>query len=174
MKPPFGKTRLTLTNYETQAASASDMGGMEVSRDRLVITIGLQTITCNPQCVAIILAAKDARKQAIRYLASILHEKGYYVFRQEGDTAGTGAWAPTSEAAATMSAFGLAARDLPVRTKKVDLAGVDSPRGGRRIAAAAVRVKASCRLDRVAVVEDNWGIAPKIPPGLPSFPGLPR
>ena len=36
------------TNYETQAAAAGDLGGIEVSRQRLVITIGLGTITCNP------------------------------------------------------------------------------------------------------------------------------
>ena len=34
---------------------------METSRDRLVITIGLRTITFNPQCVAIILAAGAAK-----------------------------------------------------------------------------------------------------------------
>ena len=54
-------TRLTATNYETQAASASDLGGIEVSRHRLVITIGLGTITYNPECVAVILAAGEAK-----------------------------------------------------------------------------------------------------------------
>lgn len=53
----YSSTRLTPTNYETQAAAAGDLGGMETSRDRLVITIGLRTITFNPHCVAIILAA---------------------------------------------------------------------------------------------------------------------
>jgi glucosamine-6-phosphate deaminase len=54
-------TRLTSVNYETQAAAASDLGGIEIARKRLVITIGLATITFNPQCVAIVLAAGEAR-----------------------------------------------------------------------------------------------------------------
>lgn len=58
-------TRLTATNYETQAAAAGDLGGIEVSRRRLVITIGLKTITRNPQCAAIILAAGEAKAGVI-------------------------------------------------------------------------------------------------------------
>ncbi|MGH7493914.1 MAG: glucosamine-6-phosphate deaminase [bacterium] len=54
-------TRLTPTNYETQASAATDLGGIEVSRKRLVITIGLGTITYNPNCVAIIIAAGEAK-----------------------------------------------------------------------------------------------------------------
>ena len=54
-------TRLCATNYETQAAAAVDLGGIEISRTRLVITIGLATITHNPECVAIIIAAGDAK-----------------------------------------------------------------------------------------------------------------
>ena len=42
-------TRLTDTNFETQAAAATDLGGIEISRNRSVITIGLQTITYNPK-----------------------------------------------------------------------------------------------------------------------------
>jgi glucosamine-6-phosphate deaminase len=57
----FSVTRLTGTNYETQAAAASDLGGIEISRSRLVITIGLATITYNPTAVAIIIAAGDAK-----------------------------------------------------------------------------------------------------------------
>lgn len=41
----YSTTRLTEVNYETQAASSSDLGGIEVSKNRLVITIGLNTIT---------------------------------------------------------------------------------------------------------------------------------
>jgi len=33
-------TRLTTTNFETQAAAAMDLGGIEIARNRLVITIG--------------------------------------------------------------------------------------------------------------------------------------
>ncbi|MFZ5832097.1 MAG: glucosamine-6-phosphate deaminase [Planctomycetota bacterium] len=54
-------TRLMATNYETQAAAATDLGGIEISRNRLVITIGLGTITYNPECVAIVIAAGEAK-----------------------------------------------------------------------------------------------------------------
>jgi glucosamine-6-phosphate deaminase len=57
----FSTTRLMATNYETQAAAATDLGGMEVSRRRLVITIGLGTITYNTDCAAIIIAAGEAK-----------------------------------------------------------------------------------------------------------------
>jgi glucosamine-6-phosphate deaminase len=76
-------TRLTPTNYETQAAAAQDLGGIEVSRKRLVITIGLATIVYNPSCVAIIMAAGEAKarivadavrgRRHIRHPATILH-----------------------------------------------------------------------------------------------------
>jgi glucosamine-6-phosphate deaminase len=59
-------TRLTATNFETQAASAGDLGGIEVSRKRLVITIGLGTITYNPDGVSIIFAAGEAKAQVVR------------------------------------------------------------------------------------------------------------
>lgn len=59
-------TRLTATNFETAADTASDLGGIEVSRHRPVITIGLQTITCNPDAVAIIYAAGEAKAEVIR------------------------------------------------------------------------------------------------------------
>lgn len=54
-------TRLCPTNYETQAAAATDLGGIEVARRRLVITIGLRTITRNPDCTAIVIAAGQAK-----------------------------------------------------------------------------------------------------------------
>ncbi len=58
---PYSVTRLTGTNYETQAAAATDLGGIEVSRNRLVITIGLATITYNPTATVAIIAAGDAK-----------------------------------------------------------------------------------------------------------------
>ena len=58
-------TRLTATNYETQATSAVDLGGIEISRARLVITIGLGTITFNPQCAAVIMAAGEAKAKVV-------------------------------------------------------------------------------------------------------------
>ena len=57
----FSTTRLMATNYETQAAAAGDLGGLEVSRNRLVITVGLGTIAFNPDCTAIIMAAGEAK-----------------------------------------------------------------------------------------------------------------
>ncbi|MDP4224048.1 MAG: glucosamine-6-phosphate isomerase [Bacteroidota bacterium] len=59
-------TRLTATNFETQAAAAGDLGGIEVSRNRLVITIGLGTITYNPDTVAIIFAAGEAKATVVK------------------------------------------------------------------------------------------------------------
>jgi glucosamine-6-phosphate deaminase len=77
-------TRLTQINYETQASSASDLGGIEVAKKRLVITIGLSTITYNSNCVAIIIAAGEAKSQTvseavqsnehIRHPATVLHK----------------------------------------------------------------------------------------------------
>jgi glucosamine-6-phosphate deaminase len=58
--------RLTATNFETQAASAGDLGGIEVSRARLVITIGLGTITHNPDAVSVIFAAGDAKALVVK------------------------------------------------------------------------------------------------------------
>ena len=62
----YSTTRLTKTNYETQAASACDLGGIEISRNRLVITIGLQTIVRNPNTTAIIIAAGEAKAKIIK------------------------------------------------------------------------------------------------------------
>jgi glucosamine-6-phosphate deaminase len=61
----YSTTRLCSINYETQAVSASDLGGIEISRSRHVITIGLNTITCNPDCTAIIMAAGSAKADVI-------------------------------------------------------------------------------------------------------------
>ncbi|MCD6175341.1 MAG: glucosamine-6-phosphate deaminase [Planctomycetes bacterium] len=54
-------TRLCPTNYETQAAAATDLGGIEIARKSLVITIGLRTISRNPDCTVIIMAAGQAK-----------------------------------------------------------------------------------------------------------------
>ncbi|MCP4726790.1 MAG: glucosamine-6-phosphate deaminase, partial [bacterium] len=80
----FSTTRLTQTNYETQAAAATDLGGIEVSKKRLVITIGLGTIAFNTDCTAIIIAAGDAKANIVgasiqnerskKYPATLLHQ----------------------------------------------------------------------------------------------------
>jgi glucosamine-6-phosphate deaminase len=80
----YSVTRLTGTNYETQAAAATDLGGIELSRTRLVITIGLASITYNPTATAIIIAAGEAKapivalavqnKKGPQYPASVLQD----------------------------------------------------------------------------------------------------
>ncbi|MCK3683495.1 glucosamine-6-phosphate isomerase [Maribellus sp. YY47] len=63
----FSATRLTETNFETQAVTAVDLGGIEVSRNRLVITIGLGTLTYNAKNKAIIYAAGEAIADVIKH-----------------------------------------------------------------------------------------------------------
>ncbi len=80
----YSTTRLTPTNFETQAAAAGDLGGIEVSQKRLVITIGLNTITYNPDATCLIFAAGEAKAKIVAasvqekannlYPASALHE----------------------------------------------------------------------------------------------------
>ncbi|MEA3286910.1 MAG: glucosamine-6-phosphate deaminase [Candidatus Marinimicrobia bacterium] len=76
----FSTTRLTPTNFETQAAAAGDLGGIEVSQKRLVITIGLQTITFNPDATALIFAAGEAKAgivaAAVQEDAANIHPAG--------------------------------------------------------------------------------------------------
>jgi glucosamine-6-phosphate deaminase len=77
-------TRLTNINYETQAAAATDLGGIELVRKKAVITMGLQTITYNPNTVAVIIAAGEAKSKivadaienapALEYPATSLHK----------------------------------------------------------------------------------------------------
>ncbi len=61
----YSTTRLVEPNYETRAAAATDLGGMEVARAKHVITIGLQTIVQNPNAVAIIIAAGEAKAKMV-------------------------------------------------------------------------------------------------------------
>ncbi len=62
----FSTTRLIKTNYQTQAAASTDLGGIEIARNRLVITIGLNTIVQNKNAVAIIIAAGEAKSKIVR------------------------------------------------------------------------------------------------------------
>ncbi len=80
----YSTTRLTATNFETQAVAAGDLGGIDVSKNRLVITIGLETISYNPDVSAIIIAAGEAKAKIIKnaleknasnvYPATVLHK----------------------------------------------------------------------------------------------------
>jgi glucosamine-6-phosphate deaminase len=67
----FSTTRLTYTNFETQAASATDLGGIENSASKAVMTIGLGTITYNPEVVAIIMAKAAKIAEAVTQEAGI-------------------------------------------------------------------------------------------------------
>ncbi len=59
-------TRVLNINYETAASSAVDLGGIEIARDRAVMTIGLKTITKNPSVTAIIMAAGESKAGVIK------------------------------------------------------------------------------------------------------------
>ncbi len=59
-------TRLTNINYESQAAAAIDLGGIEVVKKKAVITIGLKTITQNKDTVAIIMAAGQSKSGVVK------------------------------------------------------------------------------------------------------------
>jgi len=58
-------TRLDHINYETQAAAASDLGGIENVKRKAVVTMGLQTIATNPECSAIIIAAGASKANIV-------------------------------------------------------------------------------------------------------------
>lgn len=62
----YSTTRLIETNYETQAAAATDLGGIEVAKNSLVITIGLDTIAYNKDVTALIIAAGEAKSIIVR------------------------------------------------------------------------------------------------------------
>ncbi len=59
-------THLTQLNYETSAQSASDLGGIDRARHRIVMTMGLGTLKINPNAKIIIMAAGDIKAPIIR------------------------------------------------------------------------------------------------------------
>ncbi|MBS0626419.1 MAG: glucosamine-6-phosphate deaminase [Verrucomicrobia bacterium] len=59
------RTRLIELNYETAAASAGDLGGIESAKGKLAATIGLDTICCNPNATAIIFAAGEGKARPV-------------------------------------------------------------------------------------------------------------
>ena len=59
-------TELRQTNFETQADAASSLGGIEVAKNRLVISIGLETITRNPNAVAIVCGTGESNSKIIK------------------------------------------------------------------------------------------------------------
>ena len=60
------KTRLVQLNYPTAASAAGDLGGIEHSRDKAAVTIGLKTITQNPNATILIIAAGEAKAPAVK------------------------------------------------------------------------------------------------------------
>jgi glucosamine-6-phosphate deaminase len=62
---PFSTTRLLDPNYETKAAAAGDLGGMEVARYKSVITIGLATISYKRDATVLISAAGEAKARIV-------------------------------------------------------------------------------------------------------------
>ncbi|MFC1620459.1 glucosamine-6-phosphate deaminase [Candidatus Neomarinimicrobiota bacterium] len=61
----FSVTRLIHTNFETQAAAATDLGGIEISSGKAAMTIGLGTIALRPDAAVIIMAAGEAKARVI-------------------------------------------------------------------------------------------------------------
>jgi len=72
----FCTTRLSPINYETAAAAAVDLGGIEIARRKVVMTIGLRTITQNPTVTAVVIAAGESKagvvKDAVESRPSVL------------------------------------------------------------------------------------------------------
>lgn len=63
--PFHSKTRLVTLNYPSAAAVAGDLGGIEYSRDKTAVTVGLETITSNKDAVIIVIAAGEAKASVV-------------------------------------------------------------------------------------------------------------
>lgn len=59
-------TRLTATNFPTQADAANDLGGFNISKHRLVITLGLETVKQRSDAVVIVYAAGESNAEIVR------------------------------------------------------------------------------------------------------------
>jgi 6-phosphogluconolactonase/glucosamine-6-phosphate isomerase/deaminase len=64
--PLDSTTRLVRFNYPSAAQAAGDLGGIEISRGKAAITIGLKTITANPDATIIIMAAGEGKAKIVR------------------------------------------------------------------------------------------------------------
>ncbi|OPZ92309.1 MAG: Glucosamine-6-phosphate deaminase [candidate division TA06 bacterium ADurb.Bin417] len=62
----YSTTRLTPINYETAAAAATDLGGLENARDRVVMTVGLRSITRNRTAAVLVTAAGESKAAVVR------------------------------------------------------------------------------------------------------------
>ena len=59
-------TRLVNFNYPSAAAAAGDLGGIEIARGKAAMTIGLKTITANPNATIIIMASGERKANVVR------------------------------------------------------------------------------------------------------------
>lgn len=71
------KTRLVQLNYPSAAAAAGDLGGIEYSRDKTAVTIGLDTITSNKDATIIIIAAGETKAPIVANAIQNLKDKKY-------------------------------------------------------------------------------------------------
>lgn len=62
---PDSVTRLVQLNYPSAAAASTSLGGIEFSRDKLVMTIGMRTIMQNPQTKIMIMAAGESKSEVV-------------------------------------------------------------------------------------------------------------
>jgi glucosamine-6-phosphate deaminase len=174
-------TRLAPTNYETQAAAATDLGGIETARQRLVITIGLGTITWNPECVAIILAAGAAKagvvadaiqhEPSVRYPATALQSLSaarFYVTRgAAGRLEQRRLHAVAREERSSDADVERALVDLSVRTSKPLVELTDSDVVGDAFARAVLARRDETREQLATAVRDRLieriqaGMAPR-------------
>lgn len=65
-QPLDSKTRLVKFNYPSAAAAAGDLGGIELARGKAAVTIGLSTISANPDATIIIMAAGEGKASIVR------------------------------------------------------------------------------------------------------------
>jgi 6-phosphogluconolactonase/glucosamine-6-phosphate isomerase/deaminase len=65
-QPLDSRTRLVKFNYPSAAVAAGDLGGIEIARGKAAVTIGLSTITANPEATIIIMAAGEGKASVVR------------------------------------------------------------------------------------------------------------
>ncbi len=63
--PHDSPTRLVTLNYPTAAAASGDLGGIEYARNKVALTIGLGTITHNPDATVIVMAAGEGKARVV-------------------------------------------------------------------------------------------------------------
>ena len=64
--PANGKTSIQKLDYRSAAHAAKDLGGIEHARGKVNVTIGLGTITINPNAIMIMIAAGESKAPMVR------------------------------------------------------------------------------------------------------------